>query len=71
MSVAEVVYGRDHVKKHHISKVYKARYLKTLDPVSRKMYALPDGLPGYSLADSDFKVHLVGHSMGGMTARHF
>mgnify|MGYP002631788810 CR=1 FL=1 len=33
------------------------------------MYALPDGLPGYEGMTS--KVHLIGHSMGALTARHF
>ena len=32
------------------------------------MYAFPDGLPYFS---KNLKIHLMGHSMGGLTARHF
>ena len=65
-SVAEVVYGKEHVKKYHRDTVYKPKYLKT--NVKGRMYAFPDGLPGFG---KEMKVHLMGHSMGGLTARHF
>ena len=66
VSVAEIVYGKQHVEKYHKSKVYKPKYLKTLK--NGRMYGFPDGLPGFSTGQ---KIHLMGHSMGGLTARHF
>ena len=68
ISVAEVVYGREHVKKFHKSLIYKPRYLKTMDPKSGRMFAFPDGLPGFQNIE---KIHLMGHSMGALTSREF
>jgi hypothetical protein len=71
-TIAEVVYGRQHMKENHKngddSYYYKPRYLKTFDPESGEMYAFPGGLPGY---DEEMKVHLIGHSMGALTAQQF
>ena len=47
---------------------YKAKYLKSIDPESGKIYAFPDGIPGY---ESIEKIHLMGHSMGALTSREF
>ena len=69
LSVAEVVYGQSHVHEFHKSTVYKSRYLKTIDPETGSIYALPDGLPGATM--NKLQLHLVGHSMGALTARHF
>ena len=67
--VAEVVYGRKHLEEHHKNGedryFYKPRYLKTCDPESGQMYGFPGGLPGF---DEEMKVHLIGHSMGALTA---
>ena len=72
LSVAEVVYGQEHVKEHHKNAedgyFYKPRYLKSCDYETGKMYAFPNGLPGLN---KQTKIHLIGHSMGALTARHF
>ena len=47
---------------------YKAKYLKSIDPETGKIYAFPDGIPGY---ESIAKIHLMGHSMGALTSREF
>ena len=73
LSVAEVVYGKDHIQKEHFGrKNYKPKYLKTQDSATGKMYALPDGLPGFDVENpNDLRLHLMGHSMGALTSRHF
>ena len=74
--MAEVVYGKDHVREHHKNAEdgyhYKPKYMKAKDPETGRIYAFPNGLPGLDLStDSAFRIHLVGHSMGALTARHF
>ena len=78
-----MVYGSEHCKRYHkngeqqeddatgsrrMRYPYKPRYLKTRDLETGRMYALPNGLPGFG---GRLKVHLIGHSMGALTARHF
>ena len=69
--MAEVVYGKEHVQKHHLNAkddyFYKPRYLKTRDIETGEIYAFPDGLPGFN---DKMKVHLIGHSMGTLVAQN-
>ena len=47
LTLAEGVYGKDHVSQHHEGKYYKMRYLKSYDCETGKIYAYPNGLPGW------------------------
>eukprot|EP00347_Sterkiella_histriomuscorum_P016179 403354185 len=70
ISLAEAVYGKTHVKDHHRNKFYKIKYLKTQEAESKRMYAFPNGLPGWN-NEKIKKIHFVGHSMGAITVRYF
>ena len=69
MTPAEAVYGKEHVDGHHKNQFYKIRYLKTRDAVTKRMYAYPNGLPGWSEGKVR-RIHFIGHSMGAITVRH-
>ncbi|CDW85644.1 UNKNOWN [Stylonychia lemnae] len=69
ISMAEAVYGKQHVDEHHQSQFYKIRYLKTQDPISMQMFAFPNGIPGWK-ETKDQRIHFVGHSMGAITIRY-
>jgi triacylglycerol esterase/lipase EstA (alpha/beta hydrolase family) len=43
------------------------KFLKTKDPISGKMLAYPNGIPGFKDLN---KIHFIGHSMGALTVRY-
>lgn len=72
MTLAEAVYGKEHVRNCHGGTYYKIRYLKSYDCETGKMLAYPNGLPGWDSYDLDTKlnkIHFIGHSMGAITVR--
>jgi len=67
LRISDLVYGKEHMLKHHEDGYYKPKYLRTVED-KRHVMAYPNGIPGGWCKHR--KIHFVGHSQGAQTIRY-